>query len=156
MHSETSPSPSENGDRAAPGPPSEPEPARGLAERNGAAAFSLARDPWGLLVLVDAQGTRAVGVAAVRAFPCSDPAHWIPIRDSNGREVLCVENLAEVPPELRTALEEELALREFVPVIQRIARVSSGSTLCIWEVETDRGATRFTLNSEDAVRRLGP
>jgi hypothetical protein len=51
-------------------------------------------------------------------------------------------------------LQEELSRREFLPVIQRIVRVSGNSEPCEWEVETDRGPTRFVLESEDHVRRL--
>ncbi|HEV3120736.1 MAG TPA: DUF1854 domain-containing protein [Isosphaeraceae bacterium] len=152
MRTERGLAPSENGDHAAARPAAEPAP----ASRDGEAWFSLARDAWGHLVLVDAEGKRTVGVEPVRAFPYSDPAHWISICDSSGREVVSVENLAELPSEVRTVLEEELALREFVPTIHRIVRVSSDSTPCLWDVETDRGPTRFTLNSEDDVRRLGP
>ena len=117
--------------------------------------FGLGHDAWGRLVLIDAEGRRHVGVEPVRAFPISDPGRWISLCDAQGREVACVESLSDLPPAVRLTLEEELALREFVPVIKRIVRVSGELSPMVWDVETDRGATRFTLDSEDDVRRLG-
>ena len=117
--------------------------------------FGLSHDAWGRLVLIDAEGRRFVGVEPIRAFPISEPGSWISICDAEGREVFCVESLAELPASIRQVLEEELALREFVPTIQRIVRVSSSTPPSEWSVETDRGPTRFTLDSEDDIRRLG-
>jgi hypothetical protein len=118
--------------------------------------FSLDRDAWGRLVLIDTNGRRHVGVDPVRAFPISDPAHSISLCDAEGREVAFIEILADLPAPVRQLLETELAQREFVPVIERILRVSSDISPSDWEVETDRGRTEFTLNNDDDVRRLGP
>ncbi len=118
--------------------------------------FSLHRDSWSQLVLTDSEGSAHVGVVPVRMFPFTDRSHWVSIVDAGGREVACIEDLTQLDEELRTLLEEELAQREFVPVIQRIVHVSGDTEPCEWEVETDRGPTRFVLKSEDDVRRLGP
>ena len=53
-------------------------------------------------------------------------------------------------------IEEELALREFIPIIQRIVNVSDDSFPSDWQVTTDRGPVRFTVENEEDVRRLGP
>jgi len=63
---------------------------------------------------------------------------------------------ATLPETLHALLEEELARREFVPVIRRVRNVSSYLEPAEWEVETDRGLTRVALRTEDDVRRLGP
>jgi hypothetical protein len=120
------------------------------------AGFSLSHDAWGRMVLVDAQGVRHIGVEPVRAFPISDPDHWVSICDAEGRELVCVEDLAKLEPALRQMLVEDLARHEFVPVIQTILGVSADADPSHWEVETDRGRTSFLLNSEDDIRRLGP
>jgi hypothetical protein len=145
----------ENGDRDGP-PGADRVPDHLTPGRNEMGGLTLDRDAWGRLVLVDPEGKRKVGIEPVRAFPYSDPDHWISLVDSEGREVIGFESLAELPAETRKLLEDELSQREFVPVIKRIVRVSSDSTPCAWDVETDRGPTRFTLNAEDDVRRLGP
>lgn len=117
--------------------------------------FDLSLDDFGRLVLTDAGGNRHVGVEPVRAFPLSDPAGWVSLVDHEGTELACIEDPAALRPELRERLETELARREFVPVIRRIIRVSAPNPPAEWEVQTDRGATRFMFNSEDDVRRLG-
>jgi hypothetical protein len=118
--------------------------------------FALSHDSWGRLVLIDADGRRFVGVDPVRAFPITHPRTWISICDAEGREVLAVESLDGLAPGVRQTLEKELALREFIPLIQRIERLSSDSFPCDWDVMTDRGPTRFTVDNEEDVRPLGP
>jgi hypothetical protein len=118
--------------------------------------FALSIDEYGRLVLIDTQGNRHVGVEPVRAFPLSDPDRWVALVDPEGRELACVEDPATLSEDLRRRLDEELARREFVPVIERIASISSPTPPAEWEVLTDRGPTRFTFSSEDDVRRLGP
>ncbi|HEX4132538.1 MAG TPA: DUF1854 domain-containing protein [Pirellulales bacterium] len=119
-------------------------------------SFGLQHDAWGRLVLIDAEGQRHVGVEPVRAFPISDPQHWISIVDAEGRELVCIDDVAVLPAATLKTLEEELARREFVPVIERIERISTGSDPSEWHVRTDRGATRFLVKSEEDIRRLGP
>jgi hypothetical protein len=58
------------------------------------------------------------------------------------------------PAGLRQQVEEHLARREFVPVIQRVRSISAAVEPSDWEVETDRGRTRFLLKSEDDVYQL--
>ncbi|AGA29129.1 cyanophycin metabolism-associated DUF1854 family protein [Singulisphaera acidiphila] len=116
--------------------------------------FGLSQDAWGRLVLIDADGKRHVGVEPVRAFPITDPGLWVSLCDPNGREILCIESLDDLSPSIRQILEGELALREFTPVIKRILRLSGEISPSDWDVETDRGATRFTLDTEDDVRRI--
>lgn len=120
-----------------------------------ATRFGLSLDPWGRLVLIDAEGRRYVGVEPVRAFPITDPGRWISILSAEGGEILCVEDLAELAPATRQLLEQELGRREFVPIIQKIERVSGDSQPSDWTVLTDRGPTRFTLDSDDHIRKLG-
>ena len=48
--------------------------------------FELHHDAWGRLVLVDDEGHKYVGVEPVRAFPISDPDHFISLCDAESRE----------------------------------------------------------------------
>ena len=113
-------------------------------------------DGWGRIVLTTSDSGRHVGVDPIRAFPISHPDGFVSFCDLDGREVLCLETIDGLDPESRRVLDEELARREFVPVIRRIVRVSAESTPADWDVVTDRGETRFTLDSEDDIRPLGP
>lgn len=119
--------------------------------------FSLARDSFGRLVYVAADGTAHVGVTPVRAFAIAAPDYGIALISSEGKELQWLENLATLPAATHHLILDELAQREFVPAIQRIITVSSYATPSTWQVETDRGMTSLILKSEDDIRRLkGP
>jgi hypothetical protein len=120
----------------------------------GPRPFGLVHDAWGQLVLTDAEGRQHVGVEVIRAFPLSDLRHGIAICDSRGRELAWIDELDVLPASLARQIEDELAKREFVPVIRRILKVSASVEPSQWEVETDRGRTSFVLNSEDDVHEL--
>lgn len=118
-------------------------------------SIQLERDAFARLVLTLPDGTRVVGVVPVRAFPFAEPAGWVSLCDAQGHEVHCVRELSELPPPVRSLVESELEAREFIPTIRRIVDVSPGAEPTSWHVLTDRGESRFTLTSEDHVRRLG-
>ncbi len=116
----------------------------------------LSRDEFGRLVLVDPEGIRHVGVMAVRAFPISAPDLGVALCDGDGREVFWIDDLGDLPPETREQVEDELATSQFLPTILKIPRVSSEAVPCEFDVETDRGSTRFTLDSDEQIRSIGP
>jgi hypothetical protein len=115
----------------------------------------LARDPFGKLVLTTRTGERFEGVVPVRAFPVQSPDDGIAIVDRDGHEVVWIDALAAVDEPARSLVADELATREFMPVIQRIVSVTSFSTPCTWAVVTDRGATEFVLRGDEDIRRIG-
>ncbi len=117
-------------------------------------SFQLERHASGRLLLTDNQGQQHLGVVPVRAFPIAAPGEGISLVGSEGHELAWLERLDDLPAALRSLLEEELALRDFVPEITRIDSVSSFGTPSTWVVETDRGATSFVLKGEEDIRRL--
>lgn len=117
--------------------------------------FSLERNPFGRLVYRDAAGAVHVGVVPVRAFPLAAPGEGLSLIGAEGHELAWVPRFDALPAPLRALIEEELAAREFTPVVTRLRRVSSFSTPSTWEVDTDRGATQFVLKGEEDIRRLG-
>lgn len=120
-------------------------------------SWTLARNAYGRLVWVDAAGQRHEGVVPVRAFPLTAPEHGIALLSAEGKELVWIDTLAELPAAARALILEELGQREFMPVIRRILGVGSYATPSTWRVETDRGATELILKSEDDIRRLrGP
>ena len=120
-----------------------------------AVLFQLQRQPTGQLVLIDAEGRAHVGVVPVRAFPLAAPDEGISLISTEGHELAWIEYLQELPAAMRTLVQEELALRDFVPEISRLQSVSTFGTPSIWTVETDRGVTSFILKGEEDIRRLG-
>lgn len=120
-----------------------------------APTFKLARNAFGRMVLTTATGQVHEEVVPVRAFPIAAPEEGIALVSVDGHELAWVERLADLPPDQRALVEEELASREFVPEIRRLRHVSSFATPSTWEVETDRGDTRLVLKGEEDIRRLG-
>ncbi|MEY4754795.1 MAG: hypothetical protein RJA44_2470 [Pseudomonadota bacterium] len=118
------------------------------------ATFTLQRNAFGRLVCLDAAGTAHVGVVPVRAFPLAAPDEGLSIVSPDGHELVWVERLADLAPDQRALIEEELAVREFIPEIRRIVSVSTYATPSSWMVETDRGPTTLVLKVEEDIRRV--
>ncbi|KFI06890.1 DUF1854 domain-containing protein [Massilia sp. BSC265] len=117
--------------------------------------FQLRRDSFGKLVLTTAEGEEHVGVIPVRAFPIQAPTRGISMVREGGKEVAWIDDLAEVPEQVRTLVQEEIEGREFIPEILHIKSVSSFATPCTWYVQTDRGDTEFVLKVDEDIRRIG-
>lgn len=116
--------------------------------------FQIERQPSGRLRLIDAHGQRHEDVVPVRAFPLAAPDEGVSLMGAEGQELVWIERLQALPASARALLQEELALRDFVPQITRLVSVSSFGTPSVWTVETDRGDTSFVLKGEDDIRRL--
>lgn len=112
------------------------------------------RNAHGRLVLTLADGTRHEAVVPVRAFPIAAPDEGLSLVAADGKEALWVDRMDHLPPQARTLIEQDLAVREFVPVIRRIHKVSGFSTPSTWDVETDRGPAQLVLKAEEDIRRL--
>ena len=117
--------------------------------------FRLHRNAFGRLELSVPGGVTHQQVTPVRASPIAAPESGISLVGTDGRELLWIDHLTDLPPETRTLVEEELAGREFVPEIACLREVSSFATPSTWHVDTDRGATSFVLKGEEDIRRLG-
>jgi hypothetical protein len=122
--------------------------------RNSALHFRLHHDSWGRLVLTDVHGRQYVGVEPIRAFPITDPRHGISLCDAEGREILWIDRLEDVPASVRSVLEDELVRRHFLPIIEQVLAIEGASEPTQWTVRTDRGQTTFSLKSEEDVRRV--
>lgn len=118
-------------------------------------SVTLVRNSFGKLVLTTAAGEHFEGVVPVRAFPIQSPEVGISLVNTDGREVAWIDRLADVAEPVQTLVREELAQREFMPVIHQIEGVTSFSTPCTWTVQTDRGATAFVLRGDEDIRRIG-
>src|SRR5262249_51276217 len=127
-----------------------------MTEGNGRGnlAWQLHHDALGGLVLTDALGRAHPVAGGGRAFPLSMPRRGGAVVGGGGKGPGWGEELRGPPAGGRPGREEQLAEREFVPVIRRVLWVSAVVEPSEWEVETDRGRTRFLLKSEDDVHPL--
>jgi hypothetical protein len=114
----------------------------------------LERDAQGDLVLQLRDGTRHGSIRPVRGFPISQPDYGISLVDGEAREVVWIENLSTCDSAICTLIRDELAMRDFLPVIQRIYSISGTHEPSEWDVQTDRGRVQFILNVMEDVRRL--
>ena len=116
--------------------------------------FRLERDPFGRIILIDAEGVRHEGIVPVRAFPLTGPETGLSLVGADGRERAWIDRIDQLPPALRELLEADLAARDFAPTLTRLHAVSSFGVPSTWTVSTDRGDTRFVLKAEEDIRRL--
>jgi hypothetical protein len=118
------------------------------------ASFKLERDAFGRLVLIEAEGVRHIGVVPVRPFPLSAPEEGLSLVGSEGRELLWIDRLDDLPEPVRALLVEDLAARDFAPTLLKLHKVSSFGVPSTWTVSTDRGDAQFVLKAEEDIRRL--
>jgi len=116
--------------------------------------FQLERDAFGRLVLTDADGVHHAGVVPVRAFPLTAPDHGISLVGPDGRELVWIDQVADLPAPMRDLLNQDLLPRDFAPTLLRLHKVSSFGVPSTWSVSTDRGDTSFVLKAEEDIRRL--
>ncbi len=117
-------------------------------------SFDLYRDPFGVWMLRTADGQVHPRVTVVRPFPITAPGESVSILSQDGRELIWIDRLAELPGPTQETLIEALTQREFMPEILRLVAVSSYATPSVWQVETDRGPTELVLKGEEDIRRL--
>jgi hypothetical protein len=118
---------------------------------NGIAFF---HDPLGRLIFRDAAGREYCDVTPVRSFPVSEPEYGVSICDAEGRELVWIERLSALSEAARETLQADLVQREFLPILLGIISISANSEPCEWEVDTDRGRTKFVLKTDEDVRRI--
>ncbi len=140
-------------------PPSDPHSPRQTAAEQAAASptpapgWRLVRRPHGHVDFVDAGGKVHADVDVLRAFPVTAPRGPVAIVAADGSELAWLEALEEVPEPLRSSIVEELATREFLPIIGQIETISDDDPP-EWSVATDRGRRRFKVASTDDIDRL--
>jgi hypothetical protein len=89
-------------------------------------------------------------VSLRRCFPLSDNATHILVRipdteATRGYELGIIDNVNDLHPDSRRAVERELGLFYFVPVIQRIRSIREEFGFLYWSVDTDRGRKDFIM-----------
>lgn len=94
-------------------------------------------------------------IISARAFPLSDPDHYIGFLDGAGKDIGLIVDPSLLDPESRQILEEELEKRYFVPVVERVISVKEEFGTVYWRVETDRGEKEFIVrNLRDNIQEL--
>lgn len=86
-------------------------------------------------------------VMVVRMFPFSDKDEFISVRtvEERSKEIGIVEKMSQVSRETAEMLEEQLTLRYFTPVIEKIIKIKDEYGFAYWNVVTNHGACNFTI-----------
>ena len=102
------------------------------------------------------EGDRSwVRISMARAFPLSDPDHYIGFLDGAGKDVGLLQDPSQLDHESRRILEEELEKRYFVPIVERVLSVKEEFGTIYWRVETDRGEKEIVVrNMRDNIQEL--
>lgn len=122
----------------------QPASSTGAPGQSAAHGWRLERATHGRLDFITAGGHRHADVDVVRAFPVTAPSGPVAIVSTDGDELAWIDALAAFDQPIRGLLEQALAQREFLPVIEQIVAVSEGEPT-EWSVVTDRGPRRFTV-----------
>jgi hypothetical protein len=105
------------------------------------------------LTLRDDRSWHKVSVA--RAFPLSDPDHYLGFLDGDEKDIGLLHDPSLLDPESRQIVEEELEKRYFVPVVERVLSIKEEFGTIYWTVETDRGQKEIIVrNLRDNLQEL--
>lgn len=88
-------------------------------------------------------------VQVYQAFPFTDPDSYISIRESDekAKEIGVIKNFQkDITKETRRMVTEQLRLRYFTPVIEKIINIKDEYGFAYFDVLTDHGACRFTIH----------
>jgi hypothetical protein len=80
-----------------------------------------------------------IKISVARAFPLSDPDHYLGFLDANGKDAGLLIDPSQLDAESLKVVHEELEKRYFVPVVERVLSVKEEFGTIYWVVETDRG-----------------
>lgn len=92
-------------------------------------------------------------VIVLRSFPVTAPDEFLSVREPDtrkkgrGAEIGMIRRLGEFDEETVRLINDELDLRYFTPVIQKITSVKEKFGYSYWEAETTAGKVSFVLNN---------
>jgi hypothetical protein len=93
-------------------------------------------------------------VRAVRSLPLTQPEKFISLQDDENEEVGVIPDLAELDPESRRAVEEDLGLYYLKAAVTAIRKVESKNGIISWELDTNLGAKRVHIRDRQHIRPL--
>jgi hypothetical protein len=118
-------------------------------------SFELKSDGAGRLVLERPGQEPVPDVRLRRAFPWSLPDRYVSVRSSEGKELLLIERVGDLPEPQQQLIRDNLARWTLIPRIQKIHRIENSFGFQRWDVVTDRGAVEFRVQEREDIRFLG-
>jgi len=109
----------------------------------------------GGFVSMDLNGTFYKRVKPIRLFPFTDPTKYIAIHDEQDAEIGVIEDLEQLPEEMKSIITEQLDLYYFTPVISKVINIKDEYGYAYFHVMTNRGECKFAINmGGNAVSKL--
>lgn len=120
---------------------------------NQADSISLTfNDEQGLILTT--QAGIAYSVRLVRAYPLTDPDHWISVLDRKGYELFKIDALSALPLALQKVIEQYFKQDDCTPIIEHIIAIDSMSDPLKWLVQTNCGPMIIYIDHEESIRCL--
>ena len=116
--------------------------------------FDLVADDKNKLTLKRAGQDDVHDVRIRRAFPWSNAQSFVSIRSSDGKEILLIDDVAVLPPNVRKTIESYLAGTVRIPRIESIVAIDVRFGFQEWQVRTDRGPVSFRVQEREDIRFL--
>ncbi len=82
-----------------------------------------------------------------RAFPFNYEREYISVRTTEGKEIGMIRNIDDYPADIVEIFLYELDRRYFTPYIQKINSIKEEFGYTYWDVLTDSGPRRFTVQN---------
>lgn len=112
----------------------------------------------GGFVSLDYNGKHYDRIGVYRAFPLTEEEKYISIREANekAKEIGMIEDLAAMGKDMADMIREQLKLRYFMPVIEKIISLKDEYGYAYFEAKTNFGVCRFTTGTgADSFLNLG-
>ena len=120
-----------------------------------AADVRFEREDENKVLIVIGERKHEVGTIAM-AFPLSNRAQMIAVRDYEGRELGIIDNLSRLDPMSRRIARDEMEKSYFLPRIKDVFEVEEKLGVATWKVETDRGLRTFQVRRpRQNLRKIG-
>ncbi len=116
--------------------------------------FDLSTNDKGQLVLSRPGQSDVADVRVRLAFPLTHAGRFVSVRGPDGKELLLIDDLADVPAGVRAMVESAVAAATFVPRITRVDAVDVRFGHQQWAVQTDRGPAAFRVQEKEDIRFL--
>ncbi|MEA2710651.1 MAG: hypothetical protein QOF78_3252 [Phycisphaerales bacterium] len=116
--------------------------------------FDLVADAQNKLTLKRAGADDVHDVRIRRAFPWSNAQQFVSIRNSEGKELILIDDVAALAPRVREAIDQYLAATVLIPRIESIVAIDVRFGFQEWRVNTDRGPAAFRVQEREDIRFL--
>jgi hypothetical protein len=114
--------------------------------------FELITDTQGKLNLRRPGQEDVKDVRIRRSFPWSKPGRYISVRNSEGKELMLIDDINALGPLERGVIENSLRASVLIPKITRIDHVDVRFGFQQWAVQTDRGPIEFRVQEREDIR----